>query len=206
MADINLPGNSIYNNVPDQNQKERLKPVVSRNSVVNTKPNLSRRLQDAFFGPNQNIWNDVIVPGAMNLFLDSMEMLFFHQVTRRNGYYSPPPPQTSYNYGGYGYGYNYNQQYNYPQPPQPQPQQNTQIDYRNIILHTRQDAEAVARQMKDRCIQFGSVSIADLFDLINVAGEFTDNNWGWSDPNCIGIRRVSQGFLIVVPNAIPLNM
>lgn len=200
MAEVQFPGNRMYSE-PD---KQKLEPAISKDSIVSTKKPVAQRFKEAFFGANGiDIIDDVVIPGLQNLLLDALEMKFFHQVNRRGpnqNYYSYQQPYNSSYYGTNSYGQNYN--YNYQQP-QTQPTQN-RIDYRNIILRTREDAERVVVQMRNCIQEQRSVSVAQFFDLLQLPGEYTDNNWGWTNPNAIGIQRVSRGFLIVVPDAQPL--
>lgn len=195
MAELNFPGNQIF--TQPQQEKKKLSPVVGQGGVVSTKKPVSKRLKEAFFG--DDVIDNVVVPGIKNLILEGLEMVFFHTRTGRfnqSPYYYQQP--------------SYNQPY-YPQPSYQQPVQNQQtyqtqrVDYRNIILRTKEDADNVIRNLRQRVADYGSASVADLLDLIGVAGEYTDNNWGWRDGRYFGVRRISQGFLIVVPDAMPLG-
>ena len=59
--------------------------------------------------------------------------------------------------------------------------------------------------MRRRIEEFDQVSVADMLDLMEMTGKYTDNNWGWTNPNDIGIRRVNNGYLIDVAEAKWLN-
>ena len=72
------------------------------------------------------------------------------------------------------------------------------MDFRNIVLRQRDDAERLIEEMRRRIRNNDSASVADLLDLIDIPGRYTDNNWGWDDERDIGIRRVSSGYLIDV--------
>lgn len=211
-VNLNLPGNSMFSQNQDQNG-EKLKPVVDKSAIVSTKTPLEKRLSNAFLGFGDDIIDNVIIPGIKNLILQALEEKFFHtHGITRYGPYNYNQPYTSYNQPyNYnqpnGYGYNYNVQNNIVNEPNQMYPNNTQVDYRNIILRTKQDAESVVIQLRGRIAEFGKASVADLFDLIQIPGlGYTDNNWGWTNPNLIGIRRVSQGFLIVVPDAQPIGI
>lgn len=201
MNDINYPRNSIMEQ-PEESNKERLKPVVTQDSIVSTKKPLLQRFKEGLFG--DEVFDNVIIPAVGNMILDSLEMMFFHRTGYRNNYQQPPQNYT------YNYGYGYNSQPYMPQPSyqynqQPQQYVQNKVDYHNIILRSKQDADAVLNQMIDRIRSYGAVSIADLFDLIQVPGEYTDNNWGWRDARYFGVRRVAKGFLLVLPDAAPLG-
>lgn len=207
MAEVNFPGNRMYSNNNDQNEK-KLDAVISRDSIVSTKKPALERIKEAFLGADGfDIVDDVVIPGLQNLVLDVLEMKFFHQVGRRNPPYNNYSQPTYVDYTQSYYGYTGNSSYkgNTYGNQNRRPDQN-RVDYKNIILRTREDAERVVVQMRDTIRATGSISVAQFFDLLQLTGEYTDNNWGWTDGSRFGIQRVAQGFLIVLPNAYPLQM
>lgn len=57
-------------------------------------------------------------------------------------------------------------------------------------------AERVLDTMTDALDQYTSVSVADLYDIAgvsNIAGDFTDKNWGWTDLTDAKVRRARGG-------------
>ena len=57
-------------------------------------------------------------------------------------------------------------------------------------------AERVLDTMTDALDQYTSVSVADLYDIAgvsNIAGDFTDKNWGWTDLASAKVRRARGG-------------
>lgn len=76
------------------------------------------------------------------------------------------------------------------------------VDYRDIVLDSRRDAEKIVDSLKQRIDEYGEVTVAELFDLCNIAGEYTDNDWGWTSPRDIGIKiDRGGGYLIDVAEA-----
>jgi hypothetical protein len=59
--------------------------------------------------------------------------------------------------------------------------------------------------MRFRIGEYGQVSIAEMLDFMEITSNFNDNNWGWTRPNDIGIRRLNNGWLIDVAEAEPLE-
>lgn len=211
----NYPSNSLYfNSEQKKEEPERLDPVVDVQNVVSTKKPLTKRFHELMF--RNNIVDNVIIPGMFNIILDAMENMFFGRSSGR--FNNSNPFWNSYNYdnpsyymsqsynNNNGYGYNYSQPYQNNQPQHQPFGQMNKVDYRNIILRRKEDADAVINQMVIRIRESGRCTVADLLDLVNVPGEYTDNNWGWRNMRGVGIQRVSQGFLIVVPEAMPLTM
>ena len=52
---------------------------------------------------------------------------------------------------------------------------------------------------------YGTVSVADLYDLVGITGAYTDNKYGWTDIRSASVVRVRDGYMIKLPRALPLN-
>lgn len=52
---------------------------------------------------------------------------------------------------------------------------------------------------------YGMVSVADLYDLIGVTGNYTDNKYGWTDIRSASVVRVRDGYIVKMPKAMPLD-
>lgn len=80
------------------------------------------------------------------------------------------------------------------------------IDYDDILFDTRGDAETVLDAMQDIIGQYGTVSIADLYELSHVPNDnFTLNRYGWANLNGAQAVRVRDGYVLKLPRAVPLN-
>lgn len=80
------------------------------------------------------------------------------------------------------------------------------IDYDDILFDTRGDAETVLDVMQDIIGQYGTVSVADLYDLARVPNDnFTMNRYGWTHLNGAQPVRVRDGYILKLPRAVPLN-
>lgn len=84
---------------------------------------------------------------------------------------------------------------------------NSQYSVDNIILEDRGDAEKVLAAMKAHIEQFGEVSIATLYELIDEPiGDFVSTRWGWRSLNTAGIMRTGNGgYKLDLPRAISLK-
>ena len=209
MAEVKL-SDMKPNSHKSKDTPPKVTPVVKADQVVATKKTLGQKFVDTFVREDLNdvkswIITDVIVPGVKNTVLDMLSMLFFGGSNgyRRGGYRGYSRENVSYNSYNTYYKSQYNGQTNYgPRQPHPhEPSITDKIDYRNIILATREGAEDVVNQMRYRISEFGQVSIAEMLDTMSITGNYTDNNWGWRNVNDIGLRRVANGWLIDVPDA-----
>ena len=80
------------------------------------------------------------------------------------------------------------------------------IDYDDILFDTRADAEAVLDAMNDIISQYGTVSVADFYDLARVSNDnFTMNRYGWTSIGGAQAVRVRDGYILKLPRAIPIN-
>jgi hypothetical protein len=52
-------------------------------------------------------------------------------------------------------------------------------NFSEIVLSTRAEAEEVIDQMFEVIERWGEVSVADLYELLGVAADHTDQKWGW---------------------------
>lgn len=209
MATVNMddlrPNSNTYKET-EYEKRTKLDPVVKKGSVVSTKKPFGQKLKDTFIGEDvrdvkRYILMDMVVPGIKNAVLDVLQMMFFGEVidqgrshvSRDRGYtnYSASYRGSSYSSRSSSRRRERDRRY----------EDDEKVDYRNIVLRNREDAEDVVDEMKTRIRKYGSCSIADLFDLINVTGKYTDNNWGWRDERDIGIRRINSGFLLDVREA-----
>ena len=78
-------------------------------------------------------------------------------------------------------------------------------DYDDIILDTRAEAEEVLNRMDDLIDNYGMVSVADLYDLVGITGNYTDNKYGWTNLRSAEVRRTRDGYLIKLPKALPFD-
>lgn len=77
--------------------------------------------------------------------------------------------------------------------------------YDDIILSTRGEAEDVLSRMDELIDSYGLVRVADLYDLVGITGNFTDNKYGWTNIRNAEIMRVRDGYMIKMPRAIPID-
>lgn len=76
----------------------------------------------------------------------------------------------------------------------------------DIILDTRGEAEAVLSQLDDMISTYGVARVADLYDLVGVTGNYTDNNYGWTNiRNAEAVRTRDGCYMLKMPRAIPLT-
>lgn len=78
-------------------------------------------------------------------------------------------------------------------------------EYDDVYLSSRAEAEEVIQQMEDLIDSYKEASVADLYDLVGINGNYTDNKYGWTNLKNAFPKRVGDEYLLVLPKAIPLD-
>ena len=78
-------------------------------------------------------------------------------------------------------------------------------DYDDVVIETRGEADAVISRMEEIIDMYGRVSVADLYDLVGITGNYTDNNYGWTNLASAEPIRVRDGYVIKLPKAMPIK-
>lgn len=76
--------------------------------------------------------------------------------------------------------------------------------YDDIILDSRGEAEGVLARMDELIDLYDTVSVADLYDLVGITGNYTDNKYGWTNLRNAEVVRVRDGYLLKMPKPGPL--
>lgn len=75
----------------------------------------------------------------------------------------------------------------------------------DIVLESRGEAEDVIERMTELADLYGQVSVADLYDLVGVTGNYTDNKYGWTNVRNAEVIRVRDGYMLKLPKVLPLS-
>lgn len=78
-------------------------------------------------------------------------------------------------------------------------------DYDEYALDTRGEAEDVLSRMDDLIASYGTVSVADYYDLLGVEGDYTANKYGWTNIRNARVVHARDGYLIKLPRPMPLT-
>lgn len=78
-------------------------------------------------------------------------------------------------------------------------------DYDDVVLDSKGAAESVLSRMDELVSVYGMVSVADLYDLVGITGNYTDNKYGWTDIRNASVVRIRDGYVIKMPRALPLD-
>ena len=78
-------------------------------------------------------------------------------------------------------------------------------DFDDIILDSRGEAEEVLARMDELIDAYKIVSVADLYDLVGITCDYTDNKYGWTNLRNAEVIRVRDGYKIKLPKALPID-
>ena len=203
---------------PGNNQKSRQEPKkkekqqqITTGKVVQKKKSLGRKFTETFLGDDIEsvstyIIHDVIIPAAKNMMSDTVsngiEMLLFGQVRG-----SRTVRDRNQSYVSYNSPYKNSRATNVRNERE-RPYSNrsrSRHNFDDIVLETRGEAEEVLSHLVDLTEDYGMASVADLYDLVGITSNFTDNKYGWDNLSTATVERVRDGYLVHLPRTIVLD-
>src|SRR5690606_41700053 len=75
----------------------------------------------------------------------------------------------------------------------------TAHNFDDIGLETRVEAEEVIDQLFELVSKYGHASVADLYGLLGVTANYTDEKYGWTDLRGSKPVKVREGYLLDLP-------
>lgn len=199
----NYPANSQKSKQGKTPSKEKNLEKITSGEVIQRKPN---RLREAFTGDDTNsvisyVLFDVIIPAAKSMLADAtsqfIERILFGEGRRSSG---GRPGYTSYNKL-----YNGQKMVNKPRTPEISRRARANHDFNEVILSSRGEAEHVLDSLTALIDDYGVATVSDLYDLVGITGNFTDDKWGWYELRGSNITRVREGYLINLPQTQPIE-
>lgn len=138
---------------------------------------------------------DVLVPAikkaVIDIVTDGISMLFYGDTSHGNR-----RSNTTASYISYNNRYSDRDRTSYGR---------SRYSYDDIILKSRGEAEEVLDRMCEMIDTYGIVSVADMYDLVGIATNYTDNKYGWTNLRNAEPIRVSNGYMLKLPKAGPID-
>lgn len=201
------PGNSSVSKEaqPDSTGTDERKKVEKIANGKVQKPSLWSKVKTNLFSNEDNIGDylvfDVFIPAAKNVISDAitgaLQMLLYGDNRRPNGVNRDRGRSTYTSYGRY-----YDQNDRRVREERRSPRQvnpRAILDYSNVVVDTRREAELVLRQLDDQIAVYGIATQADFYDAIGLDTEYTDNKVGWKDLRNAQIERRRDGYGFILP-------
>lgn len=213
MAETDM--SKLYDNLPDNSHKSRNDVKTAENNKVEkraekvvhgkvkTKTNNARKLTDIFISEDvSNVKNyilmDVIVPSikkaVYDLIVGTLDMSLYGG---RGGGKRPTADKISYR--------DYSNVSRRDERSYGTTRTASGYSYDDIVVETRGEAESVLARMDEIMEEYEQVRVADLYDLVGISGDYTDNKYGWTNIRNARVVRTRDGYKIEMPRAIALK-
>ena len=183
--------------------EKKIEKVVTGPVVTKKKSALSKFADEFISEDAKNVKSyvvgEVLIPAIKkaisDIIIDGIDMILYGG-SRRNGGKRSQADRVSYrNY----YDRDSRSSRDY------RPMANTRYSTDDIILSSRAEAEEVLLRLDELVDTYGLARVSDLYDLVGVTGNYTDNNYGWTNTRNAEIVRVRDGYIIKMPRAIPID-
>lgn len=185
--------------------EKKVEKVISGTAKVRKK-NGARKVADAFISEDaanvkSYIFNDVVVPTVKDLISDVIKsavdtILFGGSSSRRNGNRRRNDGYVSYN--------RFSDRRDDRRDSRASVTSRYSLD--DIILDSKGDAEYVLEQMDAILDTYGMVTVADLYDLVDISRDYTDQNYGWTSLGGARVTRVRDGgYMLELPRVTSLK-
>ena len=79
-----------------------------------------------------------------------------------------------------------------------EPKFNIRYQQKSLIINTSEDAANILNTLMDSAKKYGTVAVADYYDMCGIAPEFTDNNFGWT------AKMVERAYLVPYNDGIKI--
>lgn len=193
-------------------EKRDTKPIIK--GKIKRKSSIFRSVKDEFISEDADnmgsyLIYDILFPALRDLVNDichgAIDAAFGGG--GRRSYRS----RSSRNYGGGSY-ISYNRYYD-DRDRRKRDRDDERYEYRrrgrnfeDFIFEYREDAEDVLDRMCDYLEEYPAVPVAYFYDLsgMTVPGDFTAEDWGWTNLAGVRVRKVSGGYVIDLPKVKPI--
>lgn len=198
MENYNYTPNS--NKYKEEKKEERRVQKVVTGEVKVKKKSEAKKFVDTFISEDvskvkEYIWMDVLVPAVKKAISDivtnGIDMILYGSTGKSKS--SSSTTRVSYT------------NYSNPSSQQRAVAQRTVYSYDDLLFNSRGEAEAVLAGMDEIMSNYQMVRVSDMNELAGVTGNYTDNNYGWTDIRSAQVIRVRDGYMIKMPRALPLN-
>lgn len=203
---------------PSKEEPKKVQQVTTGKVVVRKKP-LGRRFLDTFVAGNAGgAWHyvlfEVVVPAFKDVMTDAIsqgaEKLIFGEArstSRRSGVRPASGAAGYVSYNRYSSTPAWKRDPREREEPKPTISRRARAshDFDEIVLSTRAEANEVIERMYDIIGKYDQATVSDLYDLVGLSGDFTDEKWGWTKLTGAGVQRITSGYLLNLPKPEQLD-
>lgn len=216
----NFPGNSRrpLNQPPEKEtppvEKRKLEPVITGKVIRRKKP-FGRRILDTIFagegGVLTYLLREVLVPAirdtAADFVIQGIEKAAYGEVrsARRSGFRGNTQPRSHISYDRPSSIVRSPLNSSVPAPVRRQVNLTSTQTLEEIIVDSQFTAQIILDKLYEYIEEYGGVTLANLKELLGETAVYTDHKLGWHDDAVFTIRRVREGFLLVIPDPVDLR-
>lgn len=203
-----FPANSHQARMAPEGPKSEERPQVERVTsaeAVRRKRGLGKQFKETFIGGSGRsaldyMVTEVVVPAVRDTMAEALQsgiekLIYGDSRPRRSSTPSSYAKIGHVNYQGMSTPA--------AKPPAPRMmsrRSRTRHDFGEIVIQSRVEADEVIERMFDILSRYGSVSVADLYELTGIASSHTDYKWGWHELRGAKAVRLRDGnFLLDLP-------
>lgn len=185
--------------------EKKVEKIVTGNAKVRKKSG-ARKFTDVFISEDaanvkSYVVMDVIIPAIKdvlsNVVKDSIDMILFG-TTRPSGRRSSSSNSSYISYNRYS---DKKDERRYESRYTPA----SRYSFEDIVLEHKGDAEDVLDRMRELLDVYEAVSVADLYDLVGMSRDHTDNNYGWTNLRNARTIRVRDGYMLELPKVTSIK-
>ncbi len=205
-----FPGNSRRPINPEKTtpaiEDVKLESVVT-GRVIRRKKSLGRRIRETLFNGDSGVFSyllkEVLVPAlqatATDMVTQGIEKAVYGEVrSPGRSMRGNTGPRTHISYDRPGI-------MGRSSPSRPIPArrpivQASAMDLGEYIVSTKIEAQVIVDKLYETVEDYGCATVANLNELMNQSSEYTDHKWGWTDLTNMTVKRIAEGYLLVLPD------
>lgn len=200
-----FPSNSLNKKtvVP---KSERIKKIVT-GEVTRKKRPFTKTLVDDFIAEDAKsvgsyVVQDVIIPATKNMLLDMAQKGLHRMLWGTDGGGTArswgAEPRQRMNYTRFSSEPKREERRSLPQKTR------AMHKFDDIILEDRGEAESVIDLMNELLADYENVSVGDLYEALGYNSDPQSEKWGWTSLQGAGVKRVSSGYILILPKPVAL--
>lgn len=145
------------------------------------------------------ICTDVLGPALRDMLFESVTSGAQHMIYQDEEARYSRPASRGRSVGNHRTNYNkvVNRSASRPEPERRVSRTSIQVD--DIIIASRDEADEIIATLRAEQEQYEVARVSSLYSMAGITPTFTDEKWGWYDLRGATLRRVRDGFLLVLP-------
>lgn len=189
------------NSLTARDTPRKPKKVATGVVLTREKPFLARVFGENMRSVGSYVMWDVIIPAAKNtlteIISNGIEMLLYGESDRP----SNVRRDRSRSYVSYNSIYDKRSGRKSSGPSRAR----SRHSFNDVVLESRMDAEEVLSSLVELIDTYDTASVADFYAAVGLEGEWSDNKFGWDNLSTAEVKRIREGYILVLPKPIPLD-